>query len=68
MNAASIATPRVKRKLPPRSEQIQVLQSGEEYDVIVIGGGATGSGCALDAVTRGTIHSLDIKFFTGFFF
>lgn len=27
--------------------------SGEEYDVLVIGGGATGSGCALDAITRG---------------
>lgn len=53
MNAAAIATPRVKRKLPPRTEQIQTLQSGEEYDVLIIGGGATGSGCALDAVTRG---------------
>ncbi|CAD7089448.1 unnamed protein product [Hermetia illucens] len=50
---AAIATPRVKRKLPPRSEQIQTLMSGEEYDVLVIGGGATGSGCALDAITRG---------------
>lgn len=50
---ASIATPRIKRKLPPRTEQIQVLQSGEEYDVLVIGGGATGSGVALDAITRG---------------
>lgn len=53
VNAAAIATPRVKRKLPPRSEQVQTLQSGEEYDVIVIGGGATGAGCALDAITRG---------------
>ena len=26
---------------------------GEEYDLLVIGGGATGSGIALDAVTRG---------------
>lgn len=53
MNAAAIATPRVKRKLPPRSEQVKTLQSGEEYDVIIIGGGATGAGCALDAITRG---------------
>lgn len=55
METAAIATPRIKRKLPPRSEQIQVLQSGEEYDVLVIGGGATGAGCALDSITRG-IH------------
>ena len=26
---------------------------GEEYDLLVIGGGATGSGIALDAATRG---------------
>ena len=37
-----------------RSDQIVSLQSGEEYDVLVIGGGATGTGVALDAVTRGT--------------
>lgn len=53
MNAAAIATPRVKRKLPPRTEQVQTLQSGEEYDVLIIGGGATGAGCALDSITRG---------------
>jgi len=41
------------RKLPPRSEQILSLQSGEEYDVLIIGGGATGAGCALDSCTRG---------------
>lgn len=29
------------------------LQSEEPYDLLVIGGGATGSGIALDAVTRG---------------
>ena len=28
-------------------------EDGEEYDLLVIGGGATGSGIALDAVTRG---------------
>jgi glycerol-3-phosphate dehydrogenase len=41
------------RKLPMRSEQITALQKGEEYDVLIIGGGATGAGCALDATTRG---------------
>ncbi|XP_008936216.1 PREDICTED: glycerol-3-phosphate dehydrogenase, mitochondrial-like, partial [Merops nubicus] len=38
---------------PSREEQIVALQSGGEFDVLVIGGGATGCGCALDAVTRG---------------
>lgn len=54
VNAAAIATPRVKRQLPPRTEQVKTLQSGEEYDVLIIGGGATGAGCALDSITRGT--------------
>jgi len=44
---------RAKRPLPPRDEQIKSLQSGTEFDVLIIGGGATGAGCALDAVTRG---------------
>lgn len=45
--------PRVKA----RDEQIADLKTSgsdnEEYDVLVIGGGATGAGVALDAVTRG---------------
>lgn len=39
-----------------RQEQIQDLKRSdeqEEYDLLVIGGGATGSGIALDAATRG---------------
>lgn len=32
---------------------MKALQSGEQYDVLIIGGGATGAGCALDSVTRG---------------
>ena len=35
-----------------RSEAIARL-SGEVFDVVVVGGGATGAGCALDAATRG---------------
>ena len=45
---------------PPREELLQNLrQSGngdpqqQEFDLLVIGGGATGAGVALDAVTRG---------------
>ncbi|XP_017771343.1 PREDICTED: glycerol-3-phosphate dehydrogenase, mitochondrial isoform X1 [Nicrophorus vespilloides] len=43
---------RNKRPLPKREEQIKSLQT-ESFDVLIIGGGATGAGCALDAVTRG---------------
>ncbi|KAI3366075.1 hypothetical protein L3Q82_009903, partial [Scortum barcoo] len=39
-------------ELPSRQAQLAALQSGEEFDVLVVGGGATGAGCALDAVTR----------------
>eukprot|EP01083_Nonionella_stella_P086470 240269_1 len=40
--------------IPDRKEQILTLQKrANDYDVIVVGGGATGSGIALDAVTRG---------------
>ncbi|XP_045486360.1 glycerol-3-phosphate dehydrogenase, mitochondrial isoform X1 [Pieris rapae] len=49
----SAKTDRKKRPLPPRSEQIKNLQAGHTYDVLIIGGGATGAGCALDATTRG---------------
>ncbi|XP_060922927.1 glycerol-3-phosphate dehydrogenase, mitochondrial [Limanda limanda] len=39
-------------ELPSRAAQLAALQTTEEFDVLVIGGGATGAGCALDAVTR----------------
>ena len=41
--------------LPSRTEQLRRLQTNEdnEYDILVIGGGATGAGVALDAATRG---------------
>ena len=43
-----------KKLLPLLSRQEQLKQLKEmEYDVLVIGGGATGAGCALDAATRG---------------
>lgn len=42
-------------KIPSRAEQIRRLQNNPDiiYDVLVIGGGATGAGVALDAATRG---------------
>ena len=39
-------------EVPSRSTQVSRLRS-EPFDVLVIGGGATGAGCALDAATRG---------------
>jgi len=51
---------RAKRQLPPRSDQIKSLQS-EAFDILIIGGGATGAGCALDAVTRGMLLLLMLR-------
>jgi glycerol-3-phosphate dehydrogenase len=45
----SVITP---YEVPARKEQLDRLKR-EQFDVLVIGGGATGSGCALDAATRG---------------
>ncbi|XP_015790857.1 glycerol-3-phosphate dehydrogenase, mitochondrial [Tetranychus urticae] len=42
-----------KKGLPSRADHIKALKETPEYDVLVVGGGATGSGVALDAVTRG---------------
>ena len=36
-----------------RLKQVQALQESEVFDVLVIGGGVTGCGVALDSVTRG---------------
>lgn len=38
---------------PSRNEQINALATTEMWDVVVIGGGATGLGCAIDAASRG---------------
>ncbi|KAK0425857.1 hypothetical protein QR680_009430 [Steinernema hermaphroditum] len=40
-------------QLPTRKEILDSLNSGEVFDVLVIGGGATGAGVALDSQTRG---------------
>lgn len=45
---------RPKRHLPSREQQVKSLKT-ENFDVVIIGGGATGGGCALDAITRGSI-------------
>ncbi|XP_061860972.1 glycerol-3-phosphate dehydrogenase, mitochondrial [Colius striatus] len=53
VQAAEAVTVPIKKHFPTREEQILALQTTGEFDVLVIGGGATGCGCALDAVTRG---------------
>lgn len=55
-----MATARAERKawrtkpkpLPTRDDLIKRLKN-ESFDIVIIGGGATGAGCALDAQTRG---------------
>uniref|UniRef100_A0A915KF14 Glycerol-3-phosphate dehydrogenase n=1 Tax=Romanomermis culicivorax TaxID=13658 RepID=A0A915KF14_ROMCU len=44
--------------LPLRSDILEALKSTPEFDVLIIGGGATGSGCAVDAQTRGLSTAL----------
>ncbi|NXN50949.1 GPDM protein, partial [Rynchops niger] len=51
--AAEAVTVPIKNDFPTREQQILALKTASEFDVLVIGGGATGCGCALDAVTRG---------------
>nr|KAF6450228.1 glycerol-3-phosphate dehydrogenase 2 [Molossus molossus] len=53
VEAAECLSEPVNREPPSREAQILTLQNTSEFDVLVIGGGATGCGCALDAVTRG---------------
>lgn len=54
-NKVFAATPKIerpKRHIPTREQQIKSLQT-DSFDILIIGGGATGVGCALDSVTRG---------------
>lgn len=49
------ARPVLGEKVPSREEQWAKLAKGtaqNPYDVLIIGGGATGAGCAVDAATR----------------
>lgn len=40
-------------RLPSREDLLSKLSKTDQFDVLVIGGGATGTGCAVDAATRG---------------
>lgn len=44
-----VAHPKIKTRL----EEVQELKKRKEYDLIIIGGGATGAGIAVDAASRG---------------
>ncbi|XP_063858361.1 glycerol-3-phosphate dehydrogenase, mitochondrial-like isoform X9 [Scylla paramamosain] len=50
--AAENLNNRPTKPLPTREQQLKSLSS-ESFDVLIIGGGATGAGCALDSVSRG---------------
>lgn len=54
-NDVSLISPVEKPEvhLPTRDELLDKLSKTKEFDVLVIGGGASGAGCALDAATRG---------------
>lgn len=46
--------PQLTNWIPPsRGQLISDIKGGETYDLLIIGGGATGAGCALEAVSRG---------------
>jgi glycine/D-amino acid oxidase-like deaminating enzyme len=44
---------------PSRETQIDLMSKESEYDIVVIGGGATGCGVAADAASRGAFESDD---------
>ena len=50
--AADNLKARPTKPLPTRAQQLKALEE-DEFDVLVIGAGATGAGCALDSVSRG---------------
>ncbi|KAJ6263739.1 hypothetical protein Dda_2309 [Drechslerella dactyloides] len=53
-NPKPITKPPIFPTLPSRKQQLENLRNAKEpYDVLVIGGGAVGSGIALDAAARG---------------
>lgn len=50
LDGDSIAVP---KWTPPSRKEMKEAMKSVEFDVLVIGGGATGAGCAMDASTRG---------------
>ena len=53
-NSPAFPDPSSFPRIPPRKEQLAALKNPvNKFDLLVIGGGASGAGCALDAVSRG---------------
>lgn len=50
---ATLLNQKIHESRPKTRDEVLEALSKEAYDVVIIGGGATGSGCALDAATRG---------------
>lgn len=46
-------TAKFRFELKSRQDHLKKLKSGEEFDVLIIGGGANGAGVVLDASSRG---------------
>ena len=52
-------------KIPSRSDQLENLEN-DEFDMLIIGGGANGAGVALEASTRGLKSAvIDLGDFAG---
>ena len=49
-------------ELPSREEQVEALSKTPEFDMLIIGGGATGAGVAVDAASRGLKTALVEKY------
>lgn len=49
-------------ELPSREQQVESLSKTPEYDILIVGGGATGAGVAVDAASRGLKTALVEKY------
>lgn len=49
-------------ELPSREQQVESLSKTPEYDMLIIGGGATGAGVAVDSASRGLKTALVEKY------
>lgn len=54
--------PQWMNELPSREQQIEAMAQMPEYDILIIGGGATGSGVAVDSASRGLKTALIEKY------
>ena len=55
-----------QQPLPSRAAQMKTLKANTEFDVLIIGGGATGAGAALDAASRGKQFLLFVQTLVAF--